>query len=203
VDEPVWLDRILLEVVHTDQILEHGGSLGIRDEGLLESALARPIHEWSHDSDTDLAALAAACGFGIAKNHPFIDGNKRAALMAIYTFLAINDVELEAPEPEAVSIVLSVADGSAGEDELATWIRSRLIPWTSDRRQVASVTVEPADLGGAHVGDGDPSVREGRGPPDPVEEIGRGALDAADLEAGGLVDVPGVLTPPARNGPPR
>ena len=129
-DEPIWLDRILLEVVHTDQILEHGGSLGIRDEGLLESALARPIHKWSYDSNTDLAALAAAYGFGIAKNHPFIDGNKRAALMAIYTFLAINDFELEAPEPEAVSMILAVADGSTTEDELATWIRGRLVPWT-------------------------------------------------------------------------
>lgn len=129
-DEPIWLDRTLLEVVHTDQILEHGGRLGIRDEGLLESALARPIHKWSCDSDTDLAALAAAYGFGIAKNHPFIDRNNRAALMAIYTFLAINDLELEAPEPEAVSVILSVADGSGTEDELATWIRSRTVPWT-------------------------------------------------------------------------
>ena len=129
-DEPIWLDRTLLEVVHTDQILEHGGSLGIRDEGLLESALASPIHKWSYDSRIDPAALAAAYGFGIAKNHPFIDGNKRAALMAIYTFLAINDFELEASEPEAVSVILAVAEGSATEDELGKWIRSCLIPWT-------------------------------------------------------------------------
>lgn len=128
-DEPVWLDRTLLEVVHTDQILEHGGRLGIRDEGLLESALARPIHEWTHDSRIYLATLAAAYGFGIAKNHPFIDGNKRASLMAIDTFLAINDLELETPEPEAVSVILGVAEGSATEDELGEWIRSRLIPW--------------------------------------------------------------------------
>jgi death on curing protein len=129
-DEPIWLDRTLLEVVHTDQILEHGGSLGIRDERLLESALAKPIHKWSYDSRIDLAALAAAYGFGIAKNHPFIDGNKRAALMAIYTFLAINDFELEASEPEAVSVILAVAEGSATEDEPGEWIRGRLIPWT-------------------------------------------------------------------------
>lgn len=129
-DEPVWLDRTLLEVVHTDQILEHGGSHGIRDEGLLESALGRPIHKWSYDPGSDLSTLAAAYGFGIARNHPFVDGNKRASLMAIYTFLAMNDFELEAPEPEAVSMILAVAEGSATEDELGEWIRSHLIPWT-------------------------------------------------------------------------
>jgi death on curing protein len=129
VDEPIWLDRTLLEVVHTDQILEHGGTLGIRDEGLLESALARAVHKWSYDSAPDLATLAAAYGFGIAKNHPFLDGNKRAALMAIYTFLAVNGLELEAPETEAVGLIVAVADGSATEDELATWIRGRTVPW--------------------------------------------------------------------------
>ncbi|MEX2530602.1 MAG: type II toxin-antitoxin system death-on-curing family toxin [Gemmatimonadota bacterium] len=129
-NEPVWLDRTLLEIVHTDQILEHGGGLGIRDEALLESALARPIQRWTYDPDADLATLAAAYGFGIAKNHPFLDGNKRSALMSIYTFLAINDLELEAPEPEAAAASLAVADGSWTEEELATWIRAHLVPWT-------------------------------------------------------------------------
>jgi len=127
--EPTWLDRPIVEALHADQILEHGGSLGIRDEGLLESALARPQQRWHYESGSDLATLAAAYAFGIAKNHPFVDGNKRAALVAAYTFLAINDCELEAPEPEAVNAILGTADGSLSEEALASWIRSHLIPW--------------------------------------------------------------------------
>lgn len=84
---------------------------------------------WGHEPDTDLATLAAAHGFGIARNHPFVDGNKRAPLMAIFTFLAVNDLELEAPEPEAVDMIVGLADGSVSEDDLATWIRSHLVPW--------------------------------------------------------------------------
>mgnify|MGYP003395020679 CR=1 FL=1 len=116
-------------MAHTDQILEHGGALGLRDEGLLEAALARPKHRWSYDKKVDLATLAAAYGFGIAKNHPFLDGNKRTALIAVYTFLAINRWELEAAEPEAANMILSVANGSATEDDVAAWIRRCLIPW--------------------------------------------------------------------------
>ena len=127
--EPTWLDRSIVQALHADQILEHGGSLGIRDEGLLESALARPQQKWHYEPATDLASLAAAYAFGIAKNHPFVDGNKRAALVAAYTFLAINDLELEAPEPEAVAAILGTVDGSISEDDLASWIRTHLIPW--------------------------------------------------------------------------
>ena len=127
--EPIWLDRPILEALHVDQITEHGGSLGIRDAGLLESALARPRQKWHYEPGSDLASLAAAYAFGIAKNHPFVDGNKRAALVAAYTFLALNDFELEAPEPEAVTMVLGTADGSLSEEDLASWIRSHLLPW--------------------------------------------------------------------------
>jgi death on curing protein len=127
--EPAWLDRPILEALHADQIMEHGGSLGIRDEGLLESALARPKQKWHYEPRTDLAILSAAYAFGIAKNHPFVDGNKRAALVAAYTFLAINGFELEAPEPETVTMILGTADGSLSEDDLASWIRSHLVPW--------------------------------------------------------------------------
>ena len=127
--EPTWLDSQVLEALHADQIIEHGGSPGIRDQGLLESALARPRHKWRYEPETELAELAAAYAFGIAKNHPFVDGNKRTALLAAYTFLAINDFELEAPETEAVSMILGTADGSISEGELATWIRAHLIPW--------------------------------------------------------------------------
>ena len=128
-NEPTWLDRPILEALHADQVLGHGGSLGIRDEGLLESALARPQQKWHYEAQADLAALAAAYAFGIAKNHPFIDANKRAALVAAYTFLAINDFDLEAPETEALSMILGLADGSIPEEDLASWIRSHLIPW--------------------------------------------------------------------------
>jgi death-on-curing protein len=128
-DEPNWLNAQILEAIHADQIIEHGGISGIRDQGLLESALARPRQKWSFEPKTELPELAAAYTFGIAKNHPFVDGNKRAALVAAYTFLAINDFELEAPEPEAVSMILGTADGSVSESDLATWIRAHLIPW--------------------------------------------------------------------------
>ena len=128
-ETPTWLDRPILETLHADQILEHGGSLGIRDEGLLESALARPQQKWHYEPNTDLSTLAAAYAFGVAKNHPFIDGNKRAALVAAYTFLAINGFELEATETDAVVMILGLADGSIPEEDLAAWIRSHLIPW--------------------------------------------------------------------------
>ncbi len=127
--EPTWLNRPILEALHADQVREHGGSLGIRDEGLLESALARPQQKWHYEPHADLATLSAAYAFGIAKNHPFVDGNKRAALVAAYTFLAINGFELEAPEPETVAAILGTADGSISEEALAAWIRSHLIPW--------------------------------------------------------------------------
>jgi death-on-curing protein len=127
--EPTWLDRAIVEALHADQIREHGGSLGIREPGMLESALARAQQKWHYDPSVDLAALAAAYAFGVAKNHPFVDGNKRAALVTTYTFLAINEFELEAPEPEAVTMVLGLADGSISEDDFASWIRTHLIPW--------------------------------------------------------------------------
>ncbi len=96
---------------------------------MLESALARAQQKRQYDPSADLATLAAAYAFGLARNHPFADGNKRAALVTAYTFLAINEFELVAPEPETVSMVIGLAEGSISEDDFATWIRSRLIPW--------------------------------------------------------------------------
>jgi death-on-curing protein len=126
VKQPAWLTRTVVEAVHTDLIREHGGALGIRDEGLLESALARPQQKWSYDEAADLAELAAAYGYGLARNHGFIDGNKRVALMAMYIFLALNGRELSASEPETVSIVTAVAAGSVSEAELGAWVRAHL-----------------------------------------------------------------------------
>lgn len=127
-DEPVWLTRTLVEALHADQVREHGGQLGLRDPGLLESALARPQHVWAYDADADLATLAAEYGFGLAKNHAFLDGNKRIAFVATNVFLILNGFELEAPEPEVVETILRVADGRMTRGKFATWIRSVTVP---------------------------------------------------------------------------
>lgn len=129
-EEPLWLTRPIIEALHAAQIREHGGQPGIRDEGLLESALARPVNVWSYDEGVDLAALAAEYGYGLGKNHAFIDGNKRSAFVAANVFLLLNGFEIDAAEPEAVHIMLGVADGSLSRDEFAVWIRSRLVRFT-------------------------------------------------------------------------
>src|SRR5690606_21878543 len=110
--------------IHSDQIREHGGSLGVRDKGLLESALDRPRNRCNYESDSDLMALAAAYGFGIAKNHPFVDGNKRVAFQAMYVFLGINGVTITADEEEVVRLVLALASGELSESELGVWLRN-------------------------------------------------------------------------------
>ena len=126
--EPVWIPRDLAEAFHHDQLQKHGGRFGVRDENLLESALARPRQRWAYEDGVDLADLAASYALGIPKNHSFIDGNKRTAFMALYTFLRINGGRLEAAEPEAVEVMLGVAAGELGEPELAAWCRDRGVP---------------------------------------------------------------------------
>lgn len=121
--EPAWLSRITVDVVHRDQVDEHGGHHGVRDESLLESALGRPRNRWAYDENVDLADLAAAYAHGIARNHPFLDGNKRTAFMAAYTFLDVNGLELNAPEAEAAAAMRALSTGELGEDEFAEWIR--------------------------------------------------------------------------------
>lgn len=127
-DEPAWLSRLTVDVIHRDQVDEHGGHHGVRDEGLLESALARPRNRWADDEDVDLADLAAAYAHGIARNHPFLDGNKRTAFMAAYTFLDVNGLEPDAPEAEAVAAMRALSTGELGEDEFAEWIRRHTRP---------------------------------------------------------------------------
>ena len=102
---------------------EHGGLSGVRDENALESALTRPQQKW-HYSAADIATLAAAYGFGLIKNHPYRDGNKRIGFLAMATFVEINGVELIVTDAEVVSEILSVADGTESEEELADWIRT-------------------------------------------------------------------------------
>jgi len=127
--EPQWVSRAAIEAAHLDQVRTHGGQPGLRDEGLLESALARPQNRWRYAPDSDLAELAAACGFGLMKNHPFLDGNKRIGFIAANMFLLLNGYEIDAPEPQVVDIALRVADGSLGEEEFAAWIRSVVVPF--------------------------------------------------------------------------
>ncbi len=121
----VWLDPPALLAAHDEQLAEHGGAPGIREQGLFESALARP-QNLAANGDPDVADLAAAYGFGLAKNHPFIDGNKRTALVALESFLMLNGFELLADDGHTVMAILSVASGAFNENELAAWIRKNI-----------------------------------------------------------------------------
>jgi death-on-curing protein len=125
--EPEWLEIDIVLDFHAEQLALFGGADGIRDRGLLESALARPINKFTY-GETDLAALAAAYGFGVAKNHPFIDGNKRTALASMIVFLGLNGIDLDAPQEVATAIILSLAAGEIGEEALARWISDHLRP---------------------------------------------------------------------------
>lgn len=129
--EPIWLTRAIVEALQADQIREHGGQLGLRDAGLLESALTRPRHSWSYDPDVDLARLAAEYGYGLAKNHAFIDGNKRIAFVAMNVFLLLNGHEIDAEEPKVVTTMLRVAAERMSPAQLAEWIRTVLVPFPS------------------------------------------------------------------------
>jgi death-on-curing protein len=113
--------------IHEAQVREHGGGPGVRDNGLLESALARPQHKFRYAPRTHISVLAAADAFGIAKNHPFVDGNKRTAFMVAYTFLGLNGWDLDVAEPEVVTIVEALAASRVSEGEFAVWIRQSLI----------------------------------------------------------------------------
>ena len=124
--EPHWLSRVVIDAIHSDQLREHGGLPGVRDENVLESALARPQQKWHYEAQTDVPMLAAAYAFGLVKGHPYRDGNKRIGFLAMVTFLGINGHELEAPEAEVVVEFLALADGRVSENQLADWIRERV-----------------------------------------------------------------------------
>jgi death-on-curing protein len=128
VSEPRWLSPVLVLSIHADQIQAHGGSLGPRDRGLLESALERPRNRFRYEPDSDLAALAAAYGFGLSSNHPFVDGYKRVAFQAMYLFLGLNGFRIDSSEEEIVVLMLSLASGDLEEPALADWLRSHLSP---------------------------------------------------------------------------
>lgn len=125
---PRWVPRLVVEAVHLDQLREHGGMPGVRDENALEAALARPQQKWNYEPSADLATLAAAYAFGLARSHPFNDGNKRSAFLAAVVFLGLNGKDLDATELDVVQTVTALAAGTLSEDSLAGWIRERLIP---------------------------------------------------------------------------
>ena len=124
--EPQWLSRVVVDAIHTDQLREHGGLPGIRDENVLESALARPQQKWHYANDADVPILAAAYAFGLVKNHPYRDGNKRVGFLAMVTLLGLNDHDLVATDAEAVAEMLALADGGVSEEALADWIRQHI-----------------------------------------------------------------------------
>ena len=122
-----WVDKRLLLVLHDESLAEHGGASGLRDEGLLDSALARPLNLLAY-GDPDAADLAASYGLGLAKNHAFVDGNKRAAFLAVGLFLALNGYRLNASQTDATLTVMSLAAGEIDEAEFARWIRANSAP---------------------------------------------------------------------------
>ena len=120
--EPRWVSKASALAIHDRQLAEHGGPSGIRDDGAFESALARPVNRWAYGED-DLFELAAAYGFGIARNHPFVDGNKRTAWTLVRVFLILNGRDLDFGEHEAIELVQSLAAGELSEEQLADWLR--------------------------------------------------------------------------------
>jgi death on curing protein len=125
VKEPRWPNATTIRAIHTSQVQEHGGLPGLRDKGLLDSAMDRPRNRFHYEGGVDLFDLAASYGFGLARNHPFIDGNKRVAFQAMYVFLGLNGLRIEAEEPEVVRVVLALAAGELPESDLAEWLRQR------------------------------------------------------------------------------
>ncbi len=122
-----WVNRQVLLLLHEESLAEHGGAPGLRDEGLLDSALSRPLNLALY-GDPDVAELAAAYGIGLAKNHAFVDGNKRAAFLALGMFLALNGHRLRATQVDATLTMLAVAAGEIGEKGLSQWIRDHMEP---------------------------------------------------------------------------
>lgn len=120
-NEPRWLDTSIVLDVHAEQLALFGGADGVRDLGLLESALGRPLNKFAY-GETDLAVLAAAYAFAIARNHPFVDGNKRAAFASIIVFLGLNRIDFDVPPEAATAVILGMAAGEINEGGLARWI---------------------------------------------------------------------------------
>jgi death-on-curing protein len=123
----VWLARQLILAIHDEQLAEHGGAIGIRDEGLLDSALARPLNRAGY-GEPDIAELAAVYAIAIARNHPFVDGNKRTAFAALFMFLALNGMEFDPAEVDATVTMLRLASGDLPDEEFTAWVRNNARP---------------------------------------------------------------------------
>jgi death on curing protein len=124
-----WLDRATVDAIHYDQLRQHGGLRGIKDENALESALARPRNRLAYDPGSDLFTLAAAYGFGLATNHAYSDGNKRIAFMVMYVFMGMNGWVIDAAEADVVALMLDLAGGECDEVRLADWLRAHARPF--------------------------------------------------------------------------
>ena len=124
VSDSIWVSRAALELLHDESLKEHGGAEGLRDSGLLDSALARAQNLFAYEEANDACRLAATYAFGIVKNHPFVDGNKRAAFIAAGLFLQMNGVRLHADRAEAVLVMLDLASGELTELQFAEWLRN-------------------------------------------------------------------------------
>ena len=126
-EPPVWIDARAILYLHDESLAMFGGTSGLRDAGLLESALVRPVNKRLYKPECDIAELAAAYAFGLAKNHPFVDGNKRTAFLALGLFLAVNQWRLETTQIDAIEMMLSLARGTVDESALAAWVRDRIV----------------------------------------------------------------------------
>ncbi len=126
--EPIWIDVDLAQAIHDRQLAEHGGPSGVRDEGALASALARPQQLLAYGQDVDIPALAAAYAAAIARNHPFVDGNKRTAYVVCRTFLILNGWDMIGPLADRYPVFLGLAEGAISEDELTDWLRGHCRP---------------------------------------------------------------------------
>jgi death on curing protein len=130
----IWIGKTLAFAIHDRQLAEHGGGSGVRDEALLDSALARPQQLFAYgDPPPDLADLAASLAFGLARNHPFVDGNKRTAAVVCETFIRLNDAQLKADDLALYPIYIGLAEGSLSESDFADWLRRHLVLNTSDK----------------------------------------------------------------------
>ena len=129
--EPVWIDLEVVLAIHDEQLAEHGGQAGVRDRGLLESAMARPQNQFAY-GEHSIARLAASYAFGISRNHPFLDGNKRTSLVVAELFLALNGSELTATDAECVTTFIRLAAGDLTEEQLADWIAGHSTPPASE-----------------------------------------------------------------------
>ena len=126
-DEPLWMSKASALALHSEQLAEHGGSDGIRDETLLDSALAKPLNVFPYGEDPDIFRLAASYAFGIARNHAFVDGNKRTAMVVSLAFLDLNGWDVVAPKEDFYLTFLHLADGSLSEEELAAWFTGHAV----------------------------------------------------------------------------